>query len=169
MMFGVVVSSPKVTMTSGSWDCGAFTSAGEWFQLEFPESWNDIHITVKELLPIVIGAAVRGCQWKGLTVTCQCDNVAVVAIVNSGKSKMDRLMHLLRNLFFIIAKWNVVLECRHIPGVDNGAADALSRDNLPSFQRLVRREPAMIPEPLLVWEQPDWTAVSWTTLFTGSS
>lgn len=178
MMSGVVVSSPKVMMTSdasGSWGCGAFTSAGEWFQLEFPESWNDIHITVKELLPIVIGAAVWGCQWKGLTVTCRCDNAAVVAIVNSGKSKVDRLMHLMRSLFFIIAKWNVVLECRHIPGVDNGAADALSRDNLPSFQRLVpeaRREPAMIPEPLLralVWEQPDWTAVSWTTLFTGSS
>ena len=94
MMSGVVVSSPKVMMTSdasGSWGCGAFTSAGEWFQLEFPESWNDIHITVKELLPIVIGAAVWGCQWKGLTVTCQCDNAAVVAVVNSGKSKVDRL------------------------------------------------------------------------------
>ena len=178
MMSGVVVSSPKVMMTSdasGSWGCGAFTSAGEWFQLEFPESWNDIHITVKEMLPIVIGIAVWGCQWKGLTVTCRCNNAAVVAIVNSGKSKVDRLMHLMQSLFFIIAKWNVVLECRHITGEGNGAADVLSHDNLPSFQRLVpeaRREPVMISEPLLralVWEQPDWTGVSWTTLFTGSS
>ena len=54
-------------------------------------------------------------------------DLLLVAIVNSGKSKVDRLMHLMRSLFFIIAKWKVVLECRHIPGADNGAADALSQ------------------------------------------
>ena len=45
---------------------------------------------MKELLLIVLGVAVWGSRWKGLTVTCQCDNAAVVAIVNSGRSKMDR-------------------------------------------------------------------------------
>ena len=63
----------------------------------------------------------------------------------------------------------------HIPGVVNGAVDALSCNNLPSFQSLVlgaRKEPARISEPLLnalVKGQPDWTMVSRTTLFTGSS
>ena len=61
------------------------------------------------------------------------------------------------------------------PGLDNGAADALSRNNLPSFQSLVlgaRKELTRISEPLLkalVQGQPDWTMVNWTTLFTGSS
>ena len=106
---------------------------------------------------------------------CLCDNAAVVAIINSGRSKVERAMHLMRSLFFFLARWNVVLVCQHIAGVKNGAADALSRNDLPSFQRLVpgaRREPTAIPEPLLralVWEQPDWTAVSWTTLLTTSS
>ena len=64
---GVVWSSPRVVMTSdslGSWGCGAFTSAGEWFQIKLPESWAGVHIRVKELLPIVIGVAV----WRGQTV-----------------------------------------------------------------------------------------------------
>ena len=122
---------------SGSWGCGAFTSAGEWFQIELLESWAGVHITVKELLPIVIGVAVWGHQWRGQTVTCRCDNAAVVAIVKSGRSKMERVMHLMRSLFFFTARWNVVLACTHIPGVDNGAVDVLSRNNLPSFQSLV--------------------------------
>ena len=51
--------------------------------------------------------------WKGLTVTCRSDNAAVVAIVNSGRSKMDRAMHLTRCLSFFLAKWGVSLLCRH--------------------------------------------------------
>ena len=36
---------------SGSWGCGAFSSAGDWFQLKWPGTWSEVHITVKELLP----------------------------------------------------------------------------------------------------------------------
>ena len=75
-------------------------------------------------------------------------------------------MHLMQSLFCFTARWNVVLACTHIPGVDNGPADAFSRNHLPSFQSLVpgaRNEPARISEPLLkalVQGQPDWTMVS---------
>ena len=30
---------------SGSWGCGAFSSAGEWFQLKL---WDRVHITVRD-------------------------------------------------------------------------------------------------------------------------
>ena len=76
----------------------AFTSDGQWFQLQ---RWDGVHITVKELLPIVLGVAVWDSRWKGLTVTCRSDNAAVVAIVNSGRSKMDRAMRLTRCLSFL--------------------------------------------------------------------
>ena len=36
-------------------------------------------------------------------------------------------MHLMRCLSFFLAWWDVILVCVHILGVDNGAADALSR------------------------------------------
>ncbi len=125
---------------------------GKWFQLQLHDSWDGIHITVKELLPIVLGVAIWGSEWKGLTIVCFCDNAAVVAIVNSGRSKMDRAMHLMRCLSFFLARWGVSLVCRHIPGTQNGAADALSRGDLPSFQRLVPRadrEPTTLPDNLL--------------------
>ena len=50
----------QITLTSdasGSWGCGAYTSKGERFSLKWPDSWVKIHITVKELLPIVMGVA----------------------------------------------------------------------------------------------------------------
>ena len=103
---------PQVVLTSdasGSWGCGAYTSEGQWFQLQLPESWHGVHITVKELLPIVLGAAVWGRRWQGLSVSCRCDNAAVVAIVNSGRSKMDRVMHLMRCLSFFLTRWGVAL------------------------------------------------------------
>ena len=57
----LVMSKPQVVLTSdasGSWGCGAYTSEGQWFKLQLPENWHGVHITVKELLPIVLGAAV---------------------------------------------------------------------------------------------------------------
>ena len=90
MMAGAVRSDWAATMTSdasGSWGCGAFTSSGEWLQLQWPESWADVHITVKELAPVVLGVATWGQKWKGLTIQCRCDNAAVVAILHSGRSK----------------------------------------------------------------------------------
>lgn len=108
MMSGVL-REPVATMTSdasGTWGCGAYITSGEWFQLVWPESWRAIHITVKELLPVIVGAAIWGHKWRGRTVRCRCDNAATVAIINSGRSKVERAMHLMRSLFFISAHHN---------------------------------------------------------------
>ena len=86
---------------SGSWECGAFTSAGDWFLLQWPESWANVHITVKELLPIVISIATWGKQWAEEMGLCHCDNAAVVNILWLGWCRNDLAMHLLRSLFFV--------------------------------------------------------------------
>ena len=46
-------------------------------------------------------------------------------------------MHLMRALFFFTTNSNITLSCSHTPGVDNGAADALSRDDVASFVQQV--------------------------------
>ena len=56
----------------GNWGCGAYYSQGEWFQFQWPREWGSIHITIKELLPIVLSCAVWGRYWKGKSVICQC-------------------------------------------------------------------------------------------------
>ena len=98
----------------------------------------------------------------------RCDNMAVVAIVNFGRCKMDRAMHLMRCLSFFLARWDVTLVCQHISDKDNGATDALSRDSLVVFQQLVpesAEESTQIPEERgssSVWSEtlrigPKWT------------
>ena len=87
---------------------------------------------------------------------------------------MDRVMHLMRCLSFFLARWEVSLVCRHIPGIQNSAVDALSRNALPSFQRMVpgaSEVPTALPDVLLeclVQGTPDWTSVDWITLFSHS-
>ena len=41
----------------------------------------------KELLPVVVACVAWGKEWNGMTIKIKCDNAAVVAIINSGRSK----------------------------------------------------------------------------------
>ena len=62
-MASASMSEPRVILTSdasGSWECGAYTSTGKWFQLMLSDDWSGIHITVKELLPIVLYGVLGG-------------------------------------------------------------------------------------------------------------
>ena len=154
---------------SGSWGCEAYTSTGQWFQFSWPEAWMDLHITVKELLPIVLGVAAWGRQWAGKTIRCRCDNAAAVAAINSGSSKSERMMHLLRSAFFFTAAYNITVAV-HLPGVENSEADALSRNDHLSFLMQnpdANQEPVVIPWPVieaLVRQRPDWTSQNWARL-----
>ena len=115
MLDSVVHKTPSATLTSdasGRWGCG--------FQFRWPPAWEAIHITVKELLPIVVACAVWGHQWRGCTILCRCDNAAVVAILKSGSSKDRVAMHLMRCLFFFTA---------HYPDAINASAPARERQH----------------------------------------
>ena len=149
MLGGLRRGPPVATLTpdaSGGWGCGAFTSGGDWFQLQWPDSWVSVHITVKELVPIVLAAAVWGPLWRG-TVRCQCDNAAVVAIVRSGTSRHPLVMHLMRCLSFFVAYYQLYLDPVHLPGKYNEEADALSRDTLPVSAAQLRGERSSYPRP----------------------
>ena len=54
-----------ISDASGNWGCGAYNSQGEWFQFQWPLAWVSIHITIKELLPIVLSCAIWGGYWRG--------------------------------------------------------------------------------------------------------
>ena len=114
-----------------SWNgIGMMSSQGAWFRFSWPPLWTALHITVKEFLPIVLAVAMWGHQWQGKVVRRLCDNAAVVAVIRSGTSKDTNVMHLIRSLFFFAAKYNLILLPVHLPGLDNSAADALSRNDL---------------------------------------
>ena len=107
--------SPDATIISdASGNCGSgyYNTKGRWFQYQWPESWASIHITVKEHLPIM-EVSIWGNAWRGMTVRCVCDNTTIVAIVNSGKSKNDLVMHL--NEVPILSDSSQHLVCRTPP------------------------------------------------------
>ena len=76
-------------------------------------------------------------NWRGATVLCHCDNEAVVAAVKSGYCRDPTLAHMLCCLFFLEAKYDASLSAIHVPGIENGAADSISRNNLPLFSDLL--------------------------------
>ena len=58
----------------------------------------------------------------------RCDNMAVVAVMRSRYASDRRLMHLLRVLFFLEARYNFYILAQHIPGKHNSHADNISRN-----------------------------------------
>ena len=164
MMSATVYSPPTATITSdasGNWGCGAFSNTGNWFQL----SCKGVTASHSQYI------GIWGNQWRGSPILCKRDNAVVVATIMSGTSKDKLVMELIRNIFFILAQFNLFQVSEHLPGVHNGAADALSRNNVSSFRSQVpwaMSQPSVIPEELLqrlVHQLPDWMSENWITLW----
>ena len=164
---------PSIQITSdasGKWGCGAF-SGSRWFQLEWPESVLSHHITIKKMIPVIVAAAVWGRDWKQSHVRVRSDNSAVVAIINGGYSRDAEVMHPMRCVHFLAARYEFRLSAKHLKGSLNEAADALSRNLFSTFQELhpsADEEPTPIPPILLdilIGSKPDWLSTTWTHLF----
>ena len=155
---------------SGTWGCGAFHH-NSWFQFQWDHSTAPLHITIKELLPIILASAIWGSQWAGKTIRALCDNMAAVHIIRNRQSKDPNAMHLMRCLSLIECSFQFTLVSRHIPGKHNDLADALSRNNQSYFlshRPQAQPTPTPIPTPLykaLVSQRPNWTSTAWANLF----
>ena len=158
------------TDASGSFGCGGILLSSSWLQLRWPESWADVNIAVKELVPIVVAAAIWGRQWYLHHVRFHSDNMAVVAILRTRSTRDAAALHLLRCLYFYTAYFQFEYTVEHVPGVLNTAADAISRDNITLFSSLFpQATQATVPQPLLnllISQRPDWGSPRWTALFT---
>ena len=131
-----------------------------------------MEITVKELVPVIIAAAIWGAGWAVRHILFHVDNLAVVSVVQKLNARDALLSNLLRCLYSYAAHFRFPFLATHVPGIQNSAADALSSNNLPLFTSLFPQVPqAVIPPFLLdffVQRSPDWSSVEWTTLFAGS-
>ena len=86
---------------SGGWGFGAKWNH-QWFQVPWPKDWAFMHISPKELVPIVIAVALWG-------PCCYCDNSGVVFAVNKGATRDPQLMRLMCALYFFCASYNVTI------------------------------------------------------------
>ena len=156
---------------SGSFGCGAFDSDWAWFNTRWPQTWLEVDIAAKELVPLVIAAAMWGARWRGHHVLFHVDNMAVVTTVQSLNARDRLLCQLLRCLHFYSAHFDFSFTASHVPGIQNVAADALSRGNVSLFSSLFPQVPeAVIPPALLMailQQRPNWNCPRWMQLFRG--
>ena len=153
----------------GPWGYGAWCQCPcQWFQGSWPPAWATKNITIKELLPIVLVAALWGPQWQCQSIRIHCDNIAIVHAITAGKSTEPAVMHLLRGLHLFAMVHGFCISAAHIASKDNGPADTLSRNQLSSFLTQVPEapaEPAIIPPELhqffLADPPPDWLSADW--------
>ena len=73
------------------------------------------------------------------------DNEALVHVINRQSCRDKKLMFLVRRLVLVCLEKNICFKTKHIPGVLNILADALSRLKLQTFQQLAPA--SMNPHP----------------------
>ena len=154
---------------SGSWGCGALWQL-KWFNLPWSTHLQSCSIAVKELVPVVVAAALYGSQWRGKIVTFVVDNTAVVEVLNSTCCRDNHLMHLVRLLVFLASYHNFWFTANHIEGKQNKLADALSRNNMSFFYSQVpqaAQEQPRIPRALvtLLGQNLSWISTAWIQQF----
>lgn len=154
---------------SGLYGCGAYsTEVASWFQLQWPLAWLDTGITAKELVPIVVAAAMWGPRWSGQHICFHCDNEAVVTIIQNRRAHNTLLTQLLRCLFFYASMFQFHFSALHIPGVYNVLADAISRNNLTLLHSLIPQATQVAVPPAVssfLLHTPDWGSPTWTAQF----
>ena len=100
--------------------------------------------------------------------------MAVVFSVNKGAVKDPQLMRLLHILAFWCAMFNIMLVAKHIPGILNTSADAVSRNNYPLFSVLNPQAdivPTCVPaclQELVLDRSLRWTSAKWKQLFSAT-
>ena len=103
--------------------------AGNWSQTTLDLAWRKSRLSMPflELLALVTAAATWGSRWTRKKITFRSDCKPVVDNIASMSSRHPPTMHLLRTLSSIAIEHNFDFRCHHIPGVENVAADLLSR------------------------------------------
>jgi hypothetical protein len=107
---------------------GAINS-DQYFHAVFPSFIQDLHLHINslELLTIVVSLKMWGKNAMGKKIVVYFDNEASVTVLNTGFSRDMFMQSCLREICYLAAVHGVEVRSRHIVGVENRAADYLSR------------------------------------------
>ena len=150
-----------VHMDASDWGYGGWCSTGYFYGPWPSEFWRSTPIHVRELAAVILAVIAFGESWVGTHVVLSffSDNDAVVHSLSAGFARHDdRLNGLMRVLHLLQAQHQFAFAARHIAGVRNVGADALSRDNLPTFLSSVAPfSPVQVDPDLLMFDSL-WSA-----------
>lgn len=143
------------TDASGTLGYGGFFN-NAWFQGKWlPSQALDqpgISILWQELYAINIACHLWGPLWVSKRIEFYCDNQGVVEVINSKRSKIPRVMDLVRDLTLCTLRHNFCFRAVHIPGKHNNIADSLSRFQMERFHKLApKANPLPTPIPATLY------------------
>ena len=148
------VDSDSLTLhtdASGALGYGG-TQGNKWFQgrWETHQQLNapGISIAWQELFALVVAFHIWGDEFANKRIVFYCDNASVVNIVNSKRSRIPRVIDLVRHLTLLTLRHNFYPRARHIEGKRNDIPDSLSRFQMDRFCSLApHADPAPCPVP----------------------
>ena len=79
---------------------------GKWFQGGIPSSWEQKHITIKELFPIVLALNIWLSHQRDRRLLILCDNQSGVCIINNQSRHDSSLKHLVRMITVTVMQFN---------------------------------------------------------------
>ena len=115
----------------GSWSgVDNFSPGSEHW--EGPPQYDNFHIhkrniNVYELWPVLVGLRRWAYLYKNTRVNAITDNMQVLAMLNTGRSKNKLCMEWLREIFWLCFIHNIEIFATYIRSADNVLADQLSR------------------------------------------
>ncbi|KAM3922975.1 uncharacterized protein RB166_012055 [Leptodactylus fuscus] len=119
------------TDASGSVGFGAYLQ-GRWCVGSWPEDWIEKgwvkNLALLELFPSVVALEVWGGVFRDKRLRLHCDNLGgVVQAINNLSASSPPVVCLLQQLVLRCMSLNAWVVAKHVPGIHNGIADALSR------------------------------------------
>ena len=100
-------SEPDVSMATDSCldGCGGICS-GQYFHTKFSKTILDQSLPIHQLefLAVLVGARIWGHLFKGQKIRIFCDNMSVVEVINSSKTKDVFMATCLRELWLVVAQ-----------------------------------------------------------------
>ena len=118
---------------------------GDFFKLVGFMALHGMSILWQELFAIVVACHLWRHKWTSRRIKFHCDNLGVVEVVNSRKSKVLRVMDLVRDLTLCTLRHNFYFQAVHVPGKHNNVTDSLSRFQMERFRQLA---PQLSPDPI---------------------
>ena len=121
----------------------------------WPEQIEDLPITFKEILPIVLALEIWGQELRVQCIILHIDNIAAVYILNKQSSKDKDIMALVCRFLLACMKFNILTNFVHLEGTSNILPDLVSRFQIEEFRRLapqMDREPTTVAAELLTME-----------------
>ncbi|KAJ1172982.1 hypothetical protein NDU88_004824 [Pleurodeles waltl] len=131
------------------WDVQLFSDAagstgfglywkGRWCAKEWLNEWkNGGHsIAFLELFPLIVAVCLLGAELRHSRVLFRVDNMAVVQMVNRQSAHEAGVLQLMRVFVLQCLRNDIYFRARHVPGVNNDIADALSRSQCQRFHGL---------------------------------